>query len=299
MKFRIAALLPVCLLFPGVLSADTYVSVIQGLGGSPQYEEEFSGQTSAITTASLSLTTPDNVTVLAGSDASREGISKHLAALGEQLTTQDRFILYLVGHGSFDGYQYKFNVPGPDLTGEDLAGLLVEIPADKFFVNTSSASGAMRELLEPGTVTFALATRSGFERHATRFGEYFANGLLDPTADVDKNNRITSPEAFRFAQKAVGDYYKRENRLATEHAVIETRGSAGLILSRLDTTSASIVAPTGPLARRKQQLNNDIEGLRRDKASYPEEEYQSLLLEKLIELAELEEQIETESAGND
>ena len=280
------------LLSVGVATAETHISVVQGLGGSPDYDTQFSDQISAIRTASLSLAQPANVTVFAGSEANRERVTQHLQDLGNRLSSEDRFVLYLVGHGSFDGYDYKFNVVGPDLTGTELSELLETIEAATLLVNTSSASGAMRELLEPGRAAFALATRSGYERHATRFGEYFAKGLLDPAADLDKNNRISSSEAFDFAKKEVADFYLRENRLATEHPVMDARGANGLSLSRLDGVSSAASVGAGPLARRKQELNQAIETLRNAKSSYSEDEYQSLLLEKLIELAELEEQIE-------
>ena len=29
----------------------------------------------------------------------------------------DDFVLILIGHGSFDGVEYKFNLVGPDVTG--------------------------------------------------------------------------------------------------------------------------------------------------------------------------------------
>ena len=29
----------------------------------------------------------------------------------------DAFVLMLIGHGTFDGHEYKFNLPGPDITG--------------------------------------------------------------------------------------------------------------------------------------------------------------------------------------
>ena len=48
----------------------------------------------------------------------------------------------LIGHGSYDGMDYKFNMPGPDLGGAELAALLDHIPATRqLVVNMTSSSG--------------------------------------------------------------------------------------------------------------------------------------------------------------
>ena len=41
-------------------------------------------------------------------------------------------MLLLIGHGSFDESDYKFNVPGPDITATELASLLDKIPRSKW-----------------------------------------------------------------------------------------------------------------------------------------------------------------------
>ena len=38
-------------------------------------------------------------------------------------------MLVLIGHGTFDGIEYKFNLPGPDVSAAELATLLDRIPA--------------------------------------------------------------------------------------------------------------------------------------------------------------------------
>ena len=54
----------------------------------------------------------------------------------------DALVLMLIGHGSFDGVDYKINLPGPDLSAIELAGLLDRIPAGRqLVVNMTSASG--------------------------------------------------------------------------------------------------------------------------------------------------------------
>ena len=138
-----------------------------------------------------------------------------------------------------------------------------------------------------------LATRSGAERHATRFGNYFAAALADASADVDKNRIITAEEAFRFAERRVTDYYERNGQLATEHPRLEGGQAANFSLARLEaprqpTTDAELAA----LMEQRAALNGDIETLRLSRDSMAPGDYQSALLEKMLELATLEERIE-------
>ena len=51
----------------------------------------------------------------------------------------------LIGHGTFDGADYKINLPGPDMTAIELATLLDRMPAKRqLVVNMTSASGGER-----------------------------------------------------------------------------------------------------------------------------------------------------------
>ena len=43
---------------------------------------------------------------------------------------EDALVLILIGHGTFDGTEYKFNFPGPDITATELASsAIVTVPA--------------------------------------------------------------------------------------------------------------------------------------------------------------------------
>ena len=57
------------------------------------------------------------------------------------------------------------------------------------FVNEAGAA-----VLHCRGLLFKRATRSGAERHATRFGGYFVAALGDSSADLDKN-RVISAQA--------------------------------------------------------------------------------------------------------
>ena len=36
----------------------------------------------------------------------------------------------MIGHGTYDGEEYRFNLPGPDLTGTEIVQLLDQIAGD-------------------------------------------------------------------------------------------------------------------------------------------------------------------------
>ena len=63
------------------------------------------------------------------------------------MTEGDQLSVYLIGHGSYDEHEYKFNIAGPDLTDSDILEALNQVPSgNQVLVNTSSASGAGGEL---------------------------------------------------------------------------------------------------------------------------------------------------------
>ena len=111
--------------------------------------------------------------------------------------------------------------------------MLDGVAGGQLVVNTSSSSGATLDRLKGDERILILATRSGAERHATRFGNYFAAALSEPSADLDKNRMVTAEEAFGFAERQVADFYERNGQLATEHPRLEGEQAARFSLARL------------------------------------------------------------------
>jgi hypothetical protein len=279
-------------MLPGIAAAEFHVVIIEGLGGDDSYHEQFADQVDAIERATSSLDA--SVTVFHDGDYSRADVKEHFRALAAEVGRDDRVALFLIGHGSYDDHEYKFNIAGPDLTGADLVDMLGALDStNQLLVDTSSASGATYELLKADNRSLILATRSGSERHATRFGHYFVVALGDASADLDKNQMVTAEEAFEFAARQVADYFERNGQLATEHPRIEGSQVARFSLSRLGG-ARPVVADSAlqRLVESRERLNADIEELRLRRDSMPAEDYQSELLPMMLELATIEEQIE-------
>jgi len=269
--------------------AETHVLVVAGLGGEREYEQRFS-------TWAGELGKLSGAQVLAGAAASRDGIRSALAQIAKSLTPQDDFVLVLIGHGTFDGVEYRFALPGPDITAIELADWLNRIPAGRqVVVNATSASGACMDVWRAPNRVVVTATKSGNERNATVFARYWVEALRDPAADTDKNETVTVLEAFHYAAEKTKKFYESQKRLATEHPQISDAGGiAGRIyLARFGATEKARTDPAKrALLARREQLEQEIDKLKHEKAAMPLPEYKKRLEALLIELAKTQAEID-------
>ena len=293
-------LLIMMLLIPLTASAKLYVTIIQGLGGNQAYSKQFDQETKDVVQAVTRITGKDRVSVLTGNQATREQILAHFRKLQKTVTRNDRTALILIGHGSYDGRQYKFNIPGPDLTDSDIGGIMKDSPARlQLLVNTSSASGALLKDLKSDSRIIITATRNGIERNATRFGIYFAAALSQHSADTDKNEAVSAAEAFSYAKQLTQDYYKNEGRLATEHPQLEGKQADQFTLARLlPAPKASDNPAMVRLLKQRRQLDQQIDDLklRRDEFKTSNEYYNQLQV-LLVKMSQLQEQIDKLNKG--
>ncbi len=294
MKFFRKSIGVLLLILPAAAFPEMHVIVVEGLGGEPRYTEQFGEQVTAIESAALGLTGRKRIRVFPADEVSRDEVLQFFDQLKTGISGNDQVALYLIGHGSYDDHEYKFNIRGPDLTGEDIAGMLNSLPgSSQLLVNTSSASGALADLAASDNRMLILATRSGAERHATRFGHYFAAALSDPTADLDKNRIVSAAEAFSFAERQVDDYFERNGQLATEHPRMEGDRADRFSVARLGrvrpSTDDSVLVD---LIAERDALNAKIDALRLEQEHITPEDYRSQLLQNMIGLAETEEAIE-------
>src|SRR6516225_10654243 len=143
----------VCLLFCCMgARAATYCVTIAGLGGEPDYEQRFTATANALDRILKTSGGDIHVFTLTGAEATRAHVEETLATVARQSKPEDDFVLVLIGHGSYDGSEYKFNLPGPDISAKEMADLLNRIPAKRqLIVNTTSASGgSIGALDKPG-----------------------------------------------------------------------------------------------------------------------------------------------------
>jgi hypothetical protein len=275
------------------LTGATYYVTVTGLGGEPDYEQRFAMWGKDIDKALRGAGGAEVETLQA---PRKEQVSAALEAIARKAQRDDSFVVMLIGHGTHDGFEYKFNLPGPDITARELAALLDRVPAaQQLVVNMTSASGASVEALrKPGRV-LVCATKTGTEKNATIFARYWAEALRDPAADTDKNESVSALEAFRYAQKKTAAFYETEKRLATEHAVIDdagTRASAFPVV-RFGASAAAARDPAKiALLAKKEQLEQQIDRLKYQKAAIAADEYKKQLMALLLELARTQEELD-------
>jgi len=273
MRFVLSLLLG-SLCFPPVAGAELYYLIVGGLGGEPRYEEQFVAQAQALGQAATRSLGDDasRVAVLSGEEASREALTAELERLAEVTTPADSLAVFLIGHGSFDGQQYKLNLPGPDIDGDTLGFLLGEVPAARqLVVNGTSASGAVLESWAKEGRTLITANKSGGERNATRFGTHWTAALSSDEADANKNGAITVQEAFDYTARMVTDSFEDEGTLATEHpqlvgdsantfnvALLEERIATTEELERLIGELEALEGEVEVLRQRREEMDGAI-----------------------------------------
>lgn len=275
------------------------VFVASGLGGEPEYEKRFKEEAQAIGQAAIRAgAAPENVVVLTGQDTRREILRRELKAFVEKAERDDQVAIVFIGHGSFDGQDYRFNIPGPDITGREIASILEHLAAtSQLVVNATSSSGAVLERWQhPGRIVIT-ATKSGGERNATRFAQFWVEALSSSEADRDKNETITAQEAYEFAERKVADTFKADAALATEHSRIAGGNAARFVVARLG--EAPVLPDDPALAAMLQEqagIEQQIDALKARKASLDADQYYDELEKVLIALAQLDRRIDERKA---
>jgi hypothetical protein len=294
--------LPVaCSLYFSLCSASTYSVIISGLGGEPAYEERFREQNATLAESAQKLTGDNSKTVaLSGAAANRESVRKELRALAAKVGNDDEVIVTLIGHGSFDGEEYRFNLPGADITATELGALFDQLRGKQLIVNATSASGAVVDRWKRDDRIVITATKSGGERTATRFAEYWVKALSSADADVNKDDIVTAAEAFEFASRKVADSFKANVSLATEHARLEGRNPSRFQVARFGTAARMTTdAQLNELFAQRVRIERDLDEVKERKASLETEAYYDELEAVLVRLAQLQRQIDAKQGPGD
>jgi hypothetical protein len=297
-----------CALALPARAASFYV-VVAGLGGEPDYEQSFTAAAKDLDRVFKTSGPAAHVYTLTGAQATASQLTAMMSEVARDAKVDDDFTLILIGHGSFDGVEYKFNLVGPDVTASQIATMCDHIAARRqLIVDTTSASGgALQFLVRPGRAVIA-ATKSGTEKNATVFARYWVEALQDPATDTDKSDSISAMEAFTYAAKKTAAFYDSQKRLATEHAVFNDAGKgepvreagngqgtlmASFTLLRLGTSQQAANNPAKrALLDKKDELEQKIDTLKYQKAAMDPEDYKQQLTGALVELAKVQEELD-------
>jgi len=311
------------LLLAGPLPAaaeERYALLVAGATGGPNYAQQYQRWIESL----VQVLTEDmqfdaaNVTVLsetadAAMASTARNVRRILGSLRQRVTTDDLLFIVLIGHGTFDGMDAKFNLVGPDMESSEWADRLHGWPGRLVLVNTASASFPFLERLSGRRRIVISATDSPAQRFDTVFPQYFVAALRDEAADIDENGRVSLWEAFAAASGGVRRHFQRHGQLATERALLDDngdgvgreaaeQGSDGALASR---TYLDLSEPNAPptdevlvdLLQRRASLMAEIEELQIKKAFLSEGEYTREFERLMLALARVSREIRARSTS--
>jgi hypothetical protein len=303
-------LLLALLLAPAVFAEPSLI-VVAGAGGEKEYSESFVEWAGQWRDAGAKCGA--RVTALGLAESEVDCLTPLRTALQQEPAEgADPLWLVLLGHGTDDRRDAKFNLRGEDLARSELIEWLAPMRRPVIVVAAFSSSGAfLQPLAAPGRVLIT-ATKSGSENNYARLGEHLSASIADPAADIDHDGQTSLLEAWLHAAQLTADFYKSEGRLATEHTLLDDNGDGkgtpatffegirvvkkskdGTLPDGLRAHQIHLIPSeaerTFPAAARAERdtLELEIARLREAKATLPEDEYYARLEAVLLQLARL------------
>jgi hypothetical protein len=245
------------------------------------------------------------------------------AILAEQSkVAREPLWIVLIGHGTSDGREAKFNLRGPDVTDVELSKWLEPMKRPVVLLDCASASAPFLNRLSGANRILVTATRSGAETNYSRFGGFLAGAIADPQSDLDKDGQVSLLEAYLTASHRVAEYYRTRSQLATEHPLLDDNGDKlgtpaewfrGVRATRrakdgapldgvrahqlhlvLSDRERGIPAET---RRRRDQIELSIAALRDRKSKLTEDEYYKELEPLMLDLGRLYQGVRAGSAS--
>jgi len=304
---------------PRASAAERYAVVVSGASGGEAYAQKYQQLRIAFTTTLRETFEydKDHLFVLAESEAdgvqksTRENVQRVLTALRARMTKDDQLLVFLMGHGTVDGEEAKFNLVGPDLSATEWSQLLKPLPGRLVFINTTGASFPFLHRLAGRGRIVLTATDSAAQQFETLFPEYFIRAFGDDAADVDKNGRVSVWEAFTYASAAVHQAFEQKGQLPTERSLLDDTGAGVGREAQAPGTDGAMARVTylepepalnlpsdaalATLVKRRAALEFALEELKARKESMPADQYDAELERILTELARVSLQIRAKS----
>jgi hypothetical protein len=299
-------------------AAERYALVITGASGGADYATKYQGwRTSFVQTLRDKFGYPeDHVKVLSeeggrGEKSTREDVRAALTELRKRAVDGDISIVLLIGHGTADSEDAKFNLVGPDLTVDEWAALVEPIPGRVVFINASSGSFPfLAKLAGKGRIVLTAGDNAA-QQFETVFPQFFVKAFEDGAADLDKNGKVSLLEAFTYAGAHVKEHFEERGQLATERPLLDDTGDGvgrEAASPGRDGTLAQVtyLQPDVPpsmagnpelaaLMRQRAEVENKLDVLKAEKETMPADRYQAELERLLVELARLDRTIRSKT----
>jgi hypothetical protein len=309
----LAASLGVIAASPAV-AGDRYALIVTGASGGPEYAQKYQGWRGAfLATLKEKFGYPDDHIKTLSEEgegtakATATNVRTAFAELRKRLVDGDVTLVLLIGHGTADSDEAKFNLVGPDLTVDEWAALVKPLAGRVAFVNASSGSFPFLAALAGKGRVVLTANDSAAQQFETVFPGFFIKAFAEDAADRDKNGKVSLLEAFAFASSEVKNSFEQKGQLATERALLDdTGGGVGrdLETSGKDGQLAQITylqpdVPPGMagnpelanLMRRRAEVEDRLNLLKSNKDTMPADRYADELERVLLELARIDRQL--------
>ena len=305
----IATLLVILCGSAGALCASQTVVAVVGAGGEEEFQKQFAEWAEHWEKAAK--TGEAEFSVIGVEPDKTNDVAQLQETLAKLPHEGEPLWLVLLGHGTFDGKEAKFNLRGPDFSASELAKWLQPFTRPMVVINTASSSAPFLNALSRSNRVIITATRSGHEQNFARLGKYLSEAVGSAEADLDKDGQTSLLEAFVSAARQTADFYKDEGRLATEHALLDDNGDGlgtqadwfrgvravkkpekggldGLRAHQLHLVRNDQEKKLAPQVRlRRDDIELAISRLREAKTTMKDDEYYQQLEPLLLEMARL------------
>ncbi len=285
------------------------VLTVVGASGKPEYAADFRHAADQWKAAAAKAGA-DSIAIGLVAESGESDHDRLRSVLVEQSkATREPLWIVLIGHGTFDGREAKFNLRGPDVTDLEFSKWLEPIKRPVVVLDCTSASAPFLNRLSGANRIIVTATRSGAETNYARFGRFLSEAIADPQADLDKDGQVSLLEAYLTASHRVEEYYRSRTQLATEHALLDDNGDrlgtpADWFRGVRATRRAKDGAPLDgirahqlhlvlsdrerkipePIRRRRDEIELSIAALRDQKSKLSEDEYYRRLEPLMLDL---------------
>ena len=216
-------------------STNTYVLIVSGINKEPHERQakdktviklrRFFLKNAKVEPNRLRVLVDKSSSAREGAGASTaENLKKAMRAVAASIRPTDRFIFYYVGQANIVADKLRLNLPGKDITHEQLAEWIKEIKASSMLtvLDCPGAGLSVKALTGPRRIVICGAKRE--QPYSTRFSEYFLPSLADDAADTNGDGKVSLLEAFTLTSKKLDDLYRGQNLLKTETPVLEDNG---------------------------------------------------------------------------
>lgn len=313
MTVRRSLLLATMLLATCDLFADErqQVIVVVGAEGTSEFGQMFGEWADRWESTAQAAEVPFRVIGKDSATDDRLQLEQALSQAGSNETSEPLWLV-LIGHGTFDGRQARFNLRGKDISASEISECLDGAQRPVAVINCSSCSAPFINALAGPDRTVISATKDGGEFQFARFGAAMSEAIGGLEADINRDGQTSLFEAWLFAARRTAEYYESDGRLATEHSLLDDNGDGkgtrfevfqgvrpkdtiknkeeldGKLAGRWHLVRSELEKSLSAKQRtERDRLEEQLEALRKRKTQFSEEQYLTELEKVLVPLARL------------